>query len=106
MSSNDPQVICYVPDKNGKPEAAYQEHSDDGRKSLDTRTSIQRGMIAFVDDFFSLRNSVYPKLKLPATLPEMLFGEFVEHMSSSEREMLSSLVLDDHYCGRSIVALS
>jgi hypothetical protein len=105
LSSNDPQVICYLPDNNGKPEAVYQEHSDDERKSLDARTSIQRGMIAFVDDFFSLRNTVYPELTLPATLPEMLFGEFVEHMSSSEREMLSNLVLDDHYCGRGVVTL-
>jgi hypothetical protein len=29
-----------------------------------------------------------------------------ESMSSSEWEMLSGLVLDDHYCGRNIVALS
>jgi hypothetical protein len=35
-----------------------------------------------------------------------LFGEFVEYMSSSEREMLSNLVLDDHYCGRGVVSLS
>ena len=106
LSSNDPQVICYLLDKNDKPEAIYQEYSDDEQKSLNTRTNIHSGMTSFIDDFFSLRNSVYPELKLPATLPEMLFGEFVESMSSAEREMLSGLVLDDHYCGRNIVALS
>jgi hypothetical protein len=106
LSSNDPQVIYYLLDKNGKPEAICQEYSDDEQKSLNTRTNIHSGITSFIDDFFSLRNSVYPELKLPATLPEMLFGEFVEHMSSSEREMLSSLVLDDHYCGRGLVTLS
>jgi hypothetical protein len=106
LSSNDPQVICYLLDKNGKPEATHQEHSDDEQKSLTTRTSIHNGITSFIDDFFSLRNSVYPELKLPTTLPEMLFGEFVEYMSSSEREMLSNLVLDDHYCGRGVVSLS
>ncbi len=106
LSSNDPQVICYIPDKNGKLEAVYQEYSDDEQQSSNTRASIQRGMIAFVDDFFSLRSSVYPELTLPGSLPEMLYGEFIEHMSSSEREMLSSLVLDDHYCGRSVVSFS
>jgi FMN phosphatase YigB (HAD superfamily)/glycosyltransferase involved in cell wall biosynthesis len=103
LSSSDPQVICYVLDKYGKPEAVYQEYSDDERKSSDTRASIHSGIISFVDDFFSLRNSVYPELTLPGGLPEMLYGELVEHMSSSEREMLSSLVLDDHYCGRGVV---
>uniref|UniRef100_UPI00307615BA rhamnan synthesis F family protein n=1 Tax=Candidatus Methylomirabilis sp. TaxID=2032687 RepID=UPI00307615BA len=104
LSSNDPQVICYVADKNGTPEALYQEHSIDEQQSMRTRADIHRGVVSFVDDFFSLKNSVYPELTLPATLPEMLFGEFVEHMSSSEKEMLSSLALDDHYCGRGIVA--
>lgn len=105
LSSNDPQVMCYVTDKNGMPEALYQEHSVDEQQSLHTRADIHRGIAAFVNDFFSLKNSVYPELTLPATLPDMLFEEFVDHMSSSEREILSSLVLDDHYCGRGIVAL-
>lgn len=105
LSSNDPQVICYVADESGELTALYQERSVDEQQSFYTRADIHRGITSFVDDFLSLKNSVYPELALPPTLPEMLFREFVEHMSNSEREILSALVLDDHYCGRGIVAL-
>jgi len=106
LSCNDPQVVYYVPNNNGKPEAAHQDYSDDARQSSDIRTGVHNGMMTLVDDFFSLRSSVYPGLQLPATLPEMLYGEFVESMSNSEREMPAGLVPDDHDCGRSIVARS
>lgn len=104
LSSNDPQVICYVLDNDGEPEAVFQE-AETAQQSSKTRAGIHSGITSFVDDFFSLRNSVYPELKLPAILPEMLFEEFVENISSSEREILSSLMLDDHYCGRGIVPI-
>jgi FMN phosphatase YigB (HAD superfamily) len=104
LSSNDPQVICYLLDKNGEPEAVFQE-SCEVQQTSNIRTNLHSGIMSFIDDFFWLRNSVYPELKLSAFLPAMLFEGFVENMSDSEREILSSLVLDDHYCGRGIVTL-
>jgi hypothetical protein len=105
LSSNDPQVICYDLLKDGQLEAMYQEHSHSEQAPSDIRNKIHRGVSSFIDDFFALQRNIYPDLKLPPRLPEILFGEFVEHMSKSERERISSLALDDHYCGRGIVVI-
>lgn len=106
LSSNDPQLICYNLQKDGQIEAFYQELLLNEQGSSDIRNKIRRGVMSFIDGFFAVQRNIYPGIKLPPRLPEMLFREFVEHMSRSERETMSGLVLDDHYCGRGIVTLS
>ncbi|CBE67353.1 MAG: glycosyltransferase [Candidatus Methylomirabilis oxygeniifera] len=105
LSSDDPQVICYDLGTEGQPHAAHQSLLPGEQGSSDIRRKIRRGVSSFVDDFLALQRNVYPDLRLSSRLPEMLFGEFVEHMSGAEREMISGLVLDDHYCGRGTVPL-
>jgi hypothetical protein len=105
LSSNDPQVICYDLCNNGQLKAVYQELFLNEQGSSEIRNKIRRGLSSFIDDFFAIQRNIYPDLKLPPRLPELLFGEFVDHMSMSERETISGLVLDDHYCGRGIVTL-
>lgn len=106
LSSNDPQVICYELRNDGQLAAVHQELLLNEQGSSDIRNKIRSGALSFIDEFFKFQKNVYPDLTLPPRLSEILFGEFVEHMSRSEREMISGLVLDDHYCGRGIVTLS
>ncbi|MBI5675733.1 MAG: glycosyltransferase, partial [Nitrospirae bacterium] len=105
LSSNDPQVICYDLCNDGQLKAIHQEPFLEEQGSLDLRNNIRLGVSSFIDDFFAIQRNIYPDLKLPSHLPEMLFGEFVERMSISERGTISGLALDDHYCGRGIVRL-
>jgi predicted HAD superfamily hydrolase len=105
LSSNDPQVICYDLCNDGRLKAVYQELFLSEQGSSDIRNKIRRGVSSFIDDFFAIQRNIYPDLKLPPRLPELLFGEFVDHMSMSERATISGLVLDDHYCGRGIVSI-
>jgi len=105
LSSNDPQVICYDLCNDGQLKAVYQELFLSEQGSSDIRNKIRRGISSFIDDFFAIQRNIYPDLKLPPRLPEMLFGEFVDRMSKSERGTISGLALDDHYCGRGIVVI-
>ena len=66
---------------------------------------IRRGVLAFVDDYLALKQTVFPGLTVPCDLAAALFEEFVEGMSATEWSIMAGLVLDDHYCGRGIVTL-
>lgn len=105
LSSDDPQVICYDLCNDGQLKAVYQELFLNEQGASEIRNKIRRGLSSFLDDFFAVQRNIYPDLKLPPRLPELLFGEFVDHMSMSERATISGLALDDHYCGRGIVTL-
>jgi len=105
MSSNDPQVIYYDLCGDGQLKAVYQELFLDEKGASEIRNKIRCGLSSFIDDFFAIQRNIYPDLTLPPRLPELLFGEFVDHMSMSERATISGLALDDHYCGRGIVTL-
>jgi len=41
---------------------------------------------------------------VPPDIATALFDKFIEHPSKSESDILGSLVLDDHYCGRGLVS--
>ena len=105
LSSDDPQVICYDLCNDGQLKAVCQELFLNEQGASEIRNKIRRGLSSFLDDFFAIQRNIYPDLKLPPRLPELLFGEFVDHMSMSERETISGLALDDHYCGRGVVTL-
>jgi predicted HAD superfamily hydrolase len=106
LSSDDPQVVCYDLCNDGKLKAVQQEACLSEQAASDIRNKIRCGVASFIDDFFAIRRNIYPDLKLPPRLPEMLFEEFVEHMSMSERGTISDLALDDHYCGRGVVGIT
>jgi hypothetical protein len=51
-----------------------------------------------------IRDKIIDTFEVPPDIATTLFDEFVRHPSQSEKEILSSLVLDDYYCGRGLVS--
>lgn len=105
LSTDDAQVMYYETEKNGTITPIFQPQSHKELSSSTIQADIRRGVMAFVDDFLSLKQTVFPGLTVPCDLSSALYEAFVEDMSATEWKNMSGLVLDDHYCGRGLVML-
>ena len=104
LSSNDPQIVRYhvAPDQSVNPE--FLELSDAEQKAKLHRDMVQRGALAFVDEAISVRENLSEDLTVPTTLANEIYAGFIKAPSDREIDALQKLVLDDHYCGRGLVA--
>jgi len=99
LSADDEQVLRYQP--SGSAEFRERgEYIDMGQK---TRHEMQQGAMDFVADAVRFRDEMSGSLHIGRAQCEELFSRFVTGLSPAEREMFSSLALDDFYCGRGIV---
>lgn len=105
LSTDDAQVMYYETKKNGAVTPIFQPQSHKEQSSSTIQADIRRGVLAFVDDFLSLEQTVLPGLTVPRDLASALYEAFVEGMSATEWNTMAGLALDDHYCGRGIVTL-
>lgn len=105
LSTDDAQVMYYEMQKNGTVAAIFQPQSHKEQSSSTIQADIRRGVLAFVDDFLNLQQTVLPRLTVPHDLASALYETFVESMSTTEWNTMAGLALDDHYCGRGIVTL-
>jgi FMN phosphatase YigB (HAD superfamily) len=99
LSADDEQVIRYTP----AGDAEFRENAnyvDLGRK---VRQEIQQGALEFAAEAVRFRDEMSGSLHISKKHCETLFTRFVSSISAREKEIFSSLALDDFYCGRGIV---
>lgn len=99
LSADDEQVIRYTPAGDAQ-FRANSNYVDVGRK---VRQEIQQGALDFAIEAAQFRDEMSGSLHINKAHCEALFVQFVSNMSVREKEILSTLALDDFYCGRGIV---
>lgn len=104
LSSDDAQIVCYRRTESGDIVPQFRQLDDKERQSTLTRAEIRRGIMDFVSESIMIRDKIIDTFEVPPDIATTLFDEFVRHPSRSEKEILSSLVLDDYYCGRGLVS--
>jgi FMN phosphatase YigB (HAD superfamily) len=104
FSSDDPQVVRYALDEAGEPRPEYRTLSNAERATREPRAELRAGTMELVDDALLIRASLLPDFVFPTDVALALCEAFIDAPSSSERALLRTLVLDDHYCGRGVVA--
>jgi len=103
LSSNDAQVIKYEFTQDNKPVAHYRKLSHEEIESSRSRNELQEGVIRYAQDALSIRRRLYPKFQPSCSLAKELLEAFIALQSQTETDLLQSIALDDHYCGRGIV---
>lgn len=104
LSADDGQIVRYRLENNGEAIPEYRTPSETERGTRTVRADIRRGALDFVDAAIATRNVLLDDFEIPADLVKEAYKNFAENPSASELEILRSLVLDDHYCGRGLVS--
>ena len=104
LSSDDAQIVCYRQTNSGDIVPEFRQLDDEERQSMLTRAEIRRGIMDFVNQSVTIRDKLISDFEVPTDIATILFDEFIERPSQSERDILGRLVLDDHYCGRGLVS--
>lgn len=104
LSSDDAQIVCYQQTQSGEIIPKFRQLEDKERQSALTRAEIRRGILDFVNQSITIRDKLTNNFEVPSDIAIALFDEFINRSSQSEKEILSSLILDDHYCGRGLVS--
>jgi predicted HAD superfamily hydrolase/LmbE family N-acetylglucosaminyl deacetylase/glycosyltransferase involved in cell wall biosynthesis len=104
LSSDDAQIVKYLQTDNGEIHPEFRQLANEERQSAVTRAEIRQGIMDFVYQSITIRDKLVGDFKVPPDIATGLFEEFIEHPSQAEKDILSALVLDDHYCGRGIVS--
>lgn len=104
LSADDPQVVRYGVGDQGRAEPEFRALSEAEVATRATRAAVREGAMDFVRDAMQLRTQVLPDFEFPPELAMSLFAALVEGELSEEREIIGSMVLDDHYCGRGLVS--
>ena len=103
LSSNDPQIEFYETDDSGHILGRYSEIHPEEMACRDARLSLQEGAMDFAADARHVRRNLLPDFQPSCRTAQMLMDAFLGNMSPREKEFLSSIILDDHYCGRGLV---
>jgi hypothetical protein len=104
FSSDDPQVVRYALNGAGQPQPEYRTLSSAESATREPRAELRAGAMELVDDALQIRTELLPDFVFPTDIAMALCEAFIDETSSSERALLAKLVLDDHYCGRGVVA--
>ncbi|QTQ32636.1 putative haloacid dehydrogenase (HAD) [Aromatoleum bremense] len=104
LSSDDPQVIRYGVGEGGALVPEFRVLTREERETSGVRADVRAGALEFVEDVMTVREGLLPDFRFPPQLAMALFETFVDRLSSAEDAVLRGLVLDDHYCGRGLVA--
>ena len=103
LSSNDAQVIKYELKHDQNPVPLYRELTHEENECSGFRNELQDGVIRYAREATRIRRSFYPNFKPSCSIAKQLFNAFIALQSPMETDLLQSIVLDDHYCGRGIV---
>ena len=103
LSSSDAQVIKYNSVEGGNVEAQHRELSTAERSCIGFRNDLQNGVIQFAKDALKTRTTLLSSFAPSLEVSNALATEFFSKHSRDELELLSHVLLDDHYCGRGIV---
>ncbi len=103
LSSNEPQIGYYELEATGALRAHYRDLSAVEVEAVDLRSQIQKGALDYAQDARRLREKLLPDFQPSCWTARMLIDAFLTQRSQREIELLSHIVLDDHYCGRGLV---
>lgn len=103
MSSTDAQVEFYEILDDGQIKGHFRQLDLIELQANPIRDEIRRGVMDFTLDARKIREKVYPQFKPSIWTAKMIIEAFFTNRSKKEIELLSQIVLDDHYCGRGLV---
>jgi len=103
LSTTEPQVEYYEIDAGGNVKAHCRKLSPAEMAPADIREEIRRGAVDYVEDARRIREELLPDFQPSCWTAQMLMEAFLTQKSPQEEELLSKIVLDDHYCGRGLV---
>lgn len=103
LSSSDAQVMKYTSVDGGKVAARYRELSQEERNCDAFRRDLQNGVLQYARDALHIRRALLGSFAPSMEVSNALATEFFTKHSADELELLSHVLLDDHYCGRGIV---
>jgi len=104
LSSDDPQIEYYELDTTGNVNGHYRDMSVAETECSEIRRLLQQGAMDYVRDACRVRETMLPDFQPSCWTAQMLLDNFLVQKSPKETELLSKIVLDDHYCGRGLVS--
>ncbi|WP_313740171.1 rhamnan synthesis F family protein [Pseudomonas sp.] len=103
LSSNDAQVVKYVSSDGLNVVAQHRELSAAEQSGRAFRGDLQNGILQFARDASKIRTALLGSFAPSLEVSKALTTEFFSQHSKDELELLSQVMLDDHYCGRGVV---
>jgi len=103
LSSNDAQIEYYEMEA-GKAVGHYRPLHDQELAPSKTRDQILAGALQYTADLREIRQNLLPDFAPSAFVATSLMDAFLTRQSAAENALLSSIILDDYYCGRDLVA--
>lgn len=103
LSSNDPQIEYYEMEA-GQVVGHYRPLADEELAASEIRNQIQAGALQYTADLREIRQTLLPDFRPSCFVATSLLHAFLTNQSAAEITLLSSIVLDDYYCGRDLVA--
>lgn len=103
LSSSSAQIMKYTSTDGINVEAHHRELSDAEVACNAFRDDLQNGVLQFAKDALNIRNTLLGSFAPSPEVSKELATEFFSKHSSDELELLSHVLLDDHYCGRGVV---
>ena len=103
LSADEPQIEYYLMDSRGNVEGHFRDLSPVENESSGIRKQLQEGAMDYIRDARHLRETMLPDFQPSCWTAQMLMETFLDSRSQAEADLLSKIVLDDHYCGRDLV---
>jgi predicted HAD superfamily hydrolase len=104
FSSDEPQIEYYERDATGNVKGHYRDLFPAEIECAGIRKRLQEGAMDYATDTRRIRETMLPDFQPSCWTAKMLMGAFLTQHSQSETDLLSKIVLDDHYCGRGLVS--
>lgn len=103
LSSNDAQIEYYEIEA-GKAVGHYRPLLEEELKPSEIRDQIMAGALQYTTDLREIRQNLLPDFRPSCFVATSLMDAFLTNQSTAETALLSSIILDDYYCGRDLVA--
>ncbi|HOQ42071.1 MAG TPA: rhamnan synthesis F family protein [Smithellaceae bacterium] len=103
LSSNEPQIEFYQTADSGHVRGCYADIHPEEVTCCAVRQSLQEGAMDFTAEALQVRRKLLPDFQPSCRTAQALMDAFLGDMSPREKEFMSSILLDDHYCGRGLV---
>lgn len=104
LSADEPQVEYYGTDASGNAAGRYRGLSPAETACADIRRQLREGTMEYVRDAQRVRETMLPDFQPSCRTARVLAEAFLAQHSQGETDLLSKIVLDDHYCGRDLVS--
>jgi len=103
LSSNDAQIEFYQVE-NGRVVDHFRPLSRAEIEPAPIRDGIRAGALKYATELVEIRRTLLPDFKPSKFVASLLMDAFLTNQSAAEKALLSSIILDDYYCGRDLVA--